>query len=343
MECIAHDAILIVSFGGPDRPEDVIPFLENVLRGKPVPRSRLLEVAEHYYELGGKSPINDQTRALIEALRAELEESGPTLPIYWGNRNWHPLLADTLQTMSEDGVQHAIAFVTSAFSSYSSCRQYRENIEDARSAVNVDAPRVDKIRPFFNHPGFIRAMAARVDHAMDTFARADRNSVRVLYTAHSIPMVMARSSRYVEQLQEASRLVSDEIGITDWELVFQSRSGPPAQPWLEPDVCDRIGELPSEGVRHVCVAPIGFLSDHVEVQFDLDTEAAQCAKEVGLDFVRAGTVGTHPQFVSAVRDLITERVTGISRRSSVGAMPPCPDVCPADCCPPPERPRLPAR
>ena len=338
VERAAYDAVLIVSFGGPDRPEDVVPFLENVLRGKPVPRSRMLEVAEHYYELGGKSPINDQTRALIKALGTELEENGPRLPIYWGNRNWHPLLADTLRAMYEDGVRRAIAFVTSAFSSYSGCRQYQENIEDARAALNGDAPQVDKIRPFFNHPGFIGAMASRVHNALSEFRRAARSSARVLYTAHSIPMSMARSCNYVEQLQEASRLVSDEIGVTDWELVFQSRSGPPAQPWLEPDVCDRIGELPCEGVRHVCVAPIGFLSDHVEVQFDLDTEAAGCAREVGLNFVRAGTVGTHPRFVSAVRDLIAERASGVASRSSIGALPPCPDVCPTDCCPRPQRP-----
>ena len=342
-----YDAILIVSFGGPDRSEDVVPFLENVLRGKPVPRARLLEVAEHYYALGGKSPINDQNRALIKALRAELEKDGPNLPVYWGNRNWHPLLTDTLRTMGDDGVGRAIAFVTSAFSSYSSCRQYRENIQAARSQLGRKSPQVDKIRPFFNHPGFIGAMADRIVEALKQLDSGNQAPAKLLYTAHSIPMVMARSSLYVEQLREASRLLSGVVGVSDWELVFQSRSGPPAQPWLEPDVCDRLAELREEGVERVCVAPIGFLSDHMEVKYDLDTDAAEVAKRLGLGFVRAGTVGTHPRFVSAVRDLITERVHASPTRPSVGAMPPCPDVCPADCCPAParpaRRPRPPAR
>ncbi len=339
-----YDAVLVVSFGGPDRNEDVLPFLENVLRGKPVPRARLLEVAEHYYALGGKSPINEQNRALIKALRTQLDDNGPNLPVYWGNRNWHPLLTDTLRTMAGDGVRRAIAFVTSAFSSYSSCRQYRENIEAAREMLSGNPPQVDKIRPFFNHAGFIDAMADRVADALSRLDSGNPGPAKLLYTAHSIPTAMARSSQYAEQLREASRLVSGQIGVTDWELVFQSRSGPPAQPWLEPDVCGRIGELREEGVEQVCVAPIGFLSDHMEVQYDLDTEAAAVAKRLGLNFVRAGTVGTHPTFVTAVRDLIAERVYAAPGRSSVGAMPPWPDVCPADCCPPPARPaRVPRR
>lgn len=339
-----YDAILIVSFGGPERHEDVLPFLENVLRGKPIPRARLLKVAEHYYALGGKSPINDQNRALIKALRAELDEKGPNLPVYWGNRNWHPLLSDTLRNMADDTVRRAVAFVTSAFSSYSSCRQYRENIEAARSMLDGHSPQVDKIRPFFNHAGFIGAMADRVADALSHFDAANRDSAKILYSAHSIPTVMARSCQYVEQLREASRLVSRRVGVTDWEVVFQSRSGPPAQPWLEPDVCDRIGDLREEGVERVCVAPIGFLSDHVEVQYDLDTEAAEVAQQLGLDFVRAATVGTHPRFMSAVRDLIAERVHSAPKRSSVGTMPPWPDICPSDCCPRPARPaRTPKR
>ena len=327
-----------MSFGGPDRHDDVVPFLENVLRGKPVPRKRLLEIAGHYYALGGKSPLNDQNRALITALKAKLEEGGPNLPVYWGNRNWHPLLTDTLKTMADDGVGRAIAFVTSAFSSYSSCRQYRENIQAARSKLGRNPPQVDTIRPFFNHPGFIGAMHDRIVAALSQFDSGIQAHTKLLFTAHSIPTAMANESHYVQQLREASRLVSSLLGIPNWELVFQSRSGPPAQPWLEPDVCDRMALLRKEGVKRVCVAPIGFLSDHMEVKYDLDTEAAQVARRCGLEFVRAGTVGTHPKFVSAVRDLIAERVYALPTRSTVGAMPPCPDVCAADCCPPPAQP-----
>ena len=333
-----YDAIIIVSFGGPDRHDDVVPFLENVLRGKPVPRARLLEIAGHYYALGGKSPLNDQNRALIAALQAKLEVDGPNLPVYWGNRNWHPLLTDTLKTMADDGVARAIAFVTSAFSSYSSCRQYLENIQAARSKLGSNPPQVDKIRPFFNHPGFIGAMADRIVDALSQFDSGTQTHTKVLYTAHSIPTAMASASQYVQQLREASRLLSNRLGISDWELVFQSRSGPPAQPWLEPDICGRIALLRKEGVERVCVAPLGFLSDHMEIKYDLDTEAAEVARRVGLEFVRAGTVGTHPKFVSAVRDLIAERIYASPTRSSVGGMPPCPDVCPADCCPPPAQP-----
>ena len=332
-----YEAVLVVSFGGPERPEDVIPFLENVVRGRNVPRERLLEVAEHYYSFGGKSPINEQNRALISALREELAAKGPQLPIYFGNRNWHPLLPDTIRAMARDGVGRALAFVTSAFSSYSGCRQYRENIVEAIVAVGERAPRVDKIRPFFNHPGFIRSMTGRVSAALSEFDVSDRAGTRLLFTAHSIPLSMANSCDYVDQLREASRLVSEQIGADNWELVFQSRSGPPTQPWLEPDVCDRIDLLGAEGVRHVCAIPIGFLSDHVEVAYDLDFEAAARAKTAGISFVRAETVGNCPVFVSAVRDLIQERLEGTSERLCVGALPARPDECPADCCPRPLR------
>lgn len=338
-----YDAVLVVSFGGPERAEDVVPFLENVVRGRGVPRQRLLKVAEHYYEFGGRSPINDQNRSLIAALREELAAKGPSLPIYFGNRNWHPMLADTLRTMTSDGVQRALAFVTSAFSSYSGCRQYRENIDEAMKAAGDGAPRVDKIRPFFNHPGFIRSVAGRVSAALSGFSPADRASAALLFTAHSIPESMARTCDYVAQLREASRLVSEQVCGSRWELVFQSRSGPPAQPWLEPDVCDRIDTLAAEGVTHVCAVPIGFLSDHIEVAYDLDSEAAARAAAAGITFVRAGTVGTCPVFVSAVRDLIRERMELGSERASVGTLPARPHECPADCCPRPQRPRHTAR
>ena len=338
-----YDAVVVVSFGGPERAEDVIPFLENVVRGRGVPRERLLQVAEHYYSFGGKSPINDQNRALIAALREELAAKGPDLPVYFGNRNWHPLLPDTIRAMARDGVRQALAFVTSAFSSYSGCRQYRENIVDAIAAVGDSAPRVDKIRPFFNHPGFIGSIAGRVSAALSLFDGPDRAGTRLLFTAHSIPLSMANTCDYVDQLHEASRLVSERIGSNNWELVFQSRSGPPTQPWLEPDICDRIDLLGAEGIRQVCAVPIGFLSDHVEVAYDLDFEAAARASTAGISFVRAETVGTCPGFVSTVGDLIRERVNGGSEQSCIGVLPARPDECLADCCPRPQRPVRAAR
>ncbi|MDE0109332.1 MAG: ferrochelatase [Bryobacterales bacterium] len=338
-----YDAVLVVSFGGPERAEDVVPFLENVVRGRGVPRERLLKVTEHYYEFGGRSPINDQNRSLIAALREELDARGPRLPIYFGNRNWHPLLADTLKAMTRDGVERALAFVTSAFSSYSGCRQYRENIDEAIKAAGDGAPRVDKIRPFFNHPGFIRSMVGRVRAVLSQFDASDRAGARLLFTAHSIPSSMAHTCDYVAQLREASRLVSEQVHGSRWELVFQSRSGPPTQPWLEPDICDRIDTLAAEGVTHVCAVPIGFLSDHIEVAHDLDSEAAARAVAAGITFVRAGTVGACPVFVSAVRDLIQERVERGSERACLGTLPARPHECPADCCPRPQRPRQAAR
>lgn len=317
----------------------MLPFLENVVRGKAVPRERLLKVAEHYYAFGGKSPINDQNRALVSALRTELATRGPDLPVYWGNRNWHPLLPDTIRAMARDGVKRAIAFVTSAFSSYSGCRQYRENIANARAQVSAGAPEVDKIRPFFNHPAFIGSMADRVSASLVDLADSRERLTRVVYTAHSIPTVMAETSDYVAQLNEAARLVSERVGVTSWEVAFQSRSGPPSQPWLEPDICDRLRTLGESGVDQVIVVPLGFLSDHIEVLHDLDDEAAAVARERGMAFSRARTVGTHPRFVEGIRDLISERMEGGEERPVVGAMPASPDFCPIDCCPRPARPR----
>jgi ferrochelatase len=330
-----YDAVLLVSFGGPDGPDDVMPFLENVLRGRNVPRERMLEVAEHYHHFGGKSPINEQNRELLAALRRELDARGPHLPIYWGNRNWHPLLTDTLREMADAGVKRALAFVTSAYSSYSGCRQYRENIAAACASLGDRAPLVDKIRVFFNHPGFVGPMAARVRQALDRFPESSRPQVPVLFTAHSIPMSMAEGCRYVKQLTEASHLVAEQAGATRWELVYQSRSGPPTQPWLAPDVCDRIRELHAAGVRHVVIAPIGFISDHMEVLYDLDTEAADLCSELGIEMVRADTVGTDPAFVAMVRDLIAERHFAEPDRVAIGGLPASHDVCPLDCCPAP--------
>lgn len=333
-----YDAVILVSFGGPDGPDDVIPFLENVLRGRNVPRERLLEVAEHYYHFGGRSPINDQNRALIAALKSELAARGPDLPVYWGNRNWHPFLADTLREMADAGVRRAAAFVTSAFSSYSGCRQYRENLAEASLPLGDRAPQIDKLRVFFNHPGFVGPMADNLAASLERFPSGERASTPVLFTAHSIPESMAAGCNYLPQLQEACRLVASAAGAGPWELVFQSRSGPPTQPWLEPDVGDRIRQLHAGGMERVVVAPIGFVSDHMEVLYDLDTEVADLCRSLGVRLERAATVGTAPRFVAMIRDLVAERHFGSSERAALGLLPASHDVCPLDCCPAPRRP-----
>jgi ferrochelatase len=326
------DSLLLVSFGGPETREDVIPFLENVLRGRPVPRERMLEVAGHYYHFGGRSPINDQNRELLRALAAEpgLAKSGMPLPLYWGNRNWQPFLADTLREMAGHGRRRALAFVTSVFSSYSGCRQYLEDIERARAAVGPDAPAVERLRPFYNHPLFIAAVADRVGEAFAQLPTERRASAHLLFTAHSIPVAMAENSDYVRQLEEAASLVAASLGRDDFHIVYQSRSGAPGQPWLGPDIVEALGTL--AGARDVVAMPIGFVSDHMEVIYDLDTEARQAAEARGLNLVRAGTPGTHPMFVSMIVELIRERTDGGERRA-VGRYGPSPDVCPADCCP----------
>ena len=333
-----YDAVLLVSFGGPDGPDDVVPFLENVLRGRNVPRERLLEVAEHYHHFGGRSPINDQNRALLAALRKELAAHGPDLPVYWGNRNWHPFLADTLREMADAGVRRAAAFVTSAYSSYSGCRQYRENIAEAVLPLGDRAPQIDKLRVFFNHPGFVGPMADNVAACLERFSADERASTPVLFTAHSIPESMASGCNYLPQLKEACRLVASEAGVAGWELVFQSRSGPPSQPWLEPDVGDRIRQLHAGGATRVVVAPIGFVSDHMEVLYDLDTEVADLCRSLGVRLERAATVGTAPRFVSMIRDLVAERHFDSPERAALGLLPASHDVCPVDCCPAPRRP-----
>jgi ferrochelatase len=328
-----YDALLIVSFGGPDGPDDVLPFLENVLRGRNVPRERMLEVAQHYYEFGGRSPINDQNRALIAALEKELAAHGPHLPVYWGNRNWHPLLAVTLRQMSSDGVRRALAFITSAYSSYSSCRQYRENIAAAQADVGAAAPAIDKLRVFFNHPGFIEPMIENVRIALDKIPAERRANAELLFSAHSIPKAMAHGCRYQAQLREASRLVAEGVGQTSWRLVFQSRSGPPQQAWLEPDIRDYIeqGQAGSPS-QDIVVVPIGFISDHMEVLYDLDTEVRQDCERLGINMIRAATVGTHPRFVRMIRELIEERTSESPQRLALGTLDPSHDVCPNDCC-----------
>ncbi len=329
----SYDAFLLVSFGGPERMEDVMPFLENVLRGRSVPEERLRAVAAHYERFSGVSPINDQNRALLGALRAEFDRHGLHLPLYWGNRNWHPLLPDTLKRMADDGISRAIAFVTSAFSSYSSCGQYLEDIAKARAAVGERAPRIDKVRAFYNHPGFIEAMADRVRAAFEELPAGRRAAARLAFTAHSIPLAMAAGCAYVAQLEEACRLVAAGAGRTEWGLAYQSRSGAPHQPWLEPDILDHLRGLRDAGAADVVVAPIGFVSDHMEVRYDLDLEARGRAEELGLNLVRAGTAGSHSRFASMVRELVEERQREAAERPALGTRGPVPDVCPEDCCP----------
>jgi protoporphyrin/coproporphyrin ferrochelatase len=359
-----YDAFLLVSFGGPEGPDEVMPFLENVVRGRNVPRARLEAVAEHYHHFGGRSPINEQNRALIAAMGDEFKTHGIELPIYFGNRNWRPYIADALRQMQADGVRRALAFFTSVFSCYSSCRQYREDVEAARREIGDDAPVVEKLRPFFDHPGFVEAMADRVRAALQQVGRsatpspstsgnADRAAANqvgrsatpshtdaaerreaapLVFTTHSIPRAMADRSAYEEQFAEASRLVAGAAGHERWTLAYQSRSGPPSQPWLGPDVSDALDAVRAEGSRDAIVVPIGFLSDHVEVLWDLDHEAREHAERIGLNMVRAGTVGTHPRFVAMIRELVAERIEGREERPALGTLGPCRDACPPNCC-----------
>lgn len=335
-----YDALLFVSFGGPEQRSDVLPFLENVLRGRNVPRERMLAVAEHYYHFDGVSPINQQNRALISAIRERLPAHGLDLPIYWGNRNWHPLLPDTLREMAARGVQRALAFVTAAHSSYSGCRQYRQNIEDARLSVGPAAPPVDKIRVFYNHPDFIAANVDRLREALHQLTPEQQQTCQIVFTAHSIPVSMAKTCQYEQQLLESCRLVAaeSEIPANRWQLVYQSRSGRPEDPWLAPDILEHVRVLKQQESSAVVIVPIGFLSDHMEVLFDLDIEARQLCDELRLPMQRAGTVGTHPQFVEMICKLIAERVRDNVTPAALGHCSPAWDECAAGCCPAPQHP-----
>ncbi len=349
----AYDAFLLVSFGGPEGADEVIPFLENVTRGRGVPPERLARVAEHYYAFGGVSPINQQCRDLLAAVRADFAANGLSLPAYWGNRNWAPYLTDTVRAMAQHGVRHAVAFVTSAYSSYSSCRQYLDDIERARAAVGPGAPRIDKIRRFFNHPGFIEPFADHARAALATLPAEVRDHAHLVFTAHSVPTTMAASSgpggggRYQAELHEAARLVATRVGGGGhpWSLAYQSRRGPPTQPWLEPDVRDHLGELAKSGAEAVVVIPVGFVSDHIEVRHDLDVEAAQAAESLGLAFARAATPGTDPRFAAMVTALVRERLAhpdntdpdntvlvGRGAGAALGDMGVPTQTCPAGCC-----------
>jgi ferrochelatase len=369
-----YDAFLLLSFGGPEGPDDVLPFLENVTRGRGVPAERLAEVAAHYHAYGGVSPINAQCRDMLGAIGAALREAGLGLPLYWGNRNWHPFIEDTVRQMKADGVQRAIAFVTSAYSSYSACRQYLDDIDralaQAQTAAAPRAPgpgqalRIDKIRPYFNHPGFIEPFAAGVEEALAGLPAAAQAGARLVFTAHSVPVGMAAASgspsagtavdgapggRYVAELREASRLITERVrgGALPFDLVFQSRSGPPSVPWLEPDVNDHLAALakgvlpdgtplPEGGPSAVVAVPVGFVSDHMEVVHDLDVEAAQTAASLGLPFARAKAPGPTARFAAMVRELVAERVSGAPALAlgdlGLGAFAGGADGCPADCC-----------
>jgi protoporphyrin/coproporphyrin ferrochelatase len=339
-----YDALLIVSFGGPESREDVIPFLENVLRGRDVPRDRMLAVAEHYYHFEGKSPINEQTRQLIAAIETELALNGPKLPVYWGNRNWHPMLADTLRKMKNDGIRRALAFVTSAYSSYSGCRQYREDIARALAEVGTGAPEIEKLRAFFNHPGFIEANEERLRVALQEIPPDAIENVQIVYVAHSIPISMANTCDYVQQLEEVRRLISSRFSVglglaKNDALIYQSRSGAPSQPWLEPDILDHLREVKAKNLASaVVIVPIGFVSDHLEILYDLDIQARQLCDSLNLPMARAKTVGVHPKFIAMIRELILERLHDpqIERRA-LGSLGPRQDICADNCCPAPRR------
>ena len=335
-----YDAILLVSFGGPEGPEDVIPFMENVTRGRDIPRERLEEVSQHYRRFGGRSPLNEQNRALKAALEELLAAQGPRLPVYFGNRNWHPLLDDTLSEMRGAGVRRALCFVTSAYASYSGCRQYREDLAAARARVGEAAPELDKIRVYYNHPGFVEPQVDLVRAALEELPAAVRPTARIVFTTHSIPRTMSRHCDYEAQHYETCRLVVEELRTREpqlagegrgWDLVFNSRSGPEWVAWLEPDVNDHLERLAAEGEAGVVVVPVGFVSDHMEVVYDLDVEAAETARRVGLAYGRAGTVGTDPRFVRMIRELVLERL-GQAPARALGVRGPDHDACPTDCC-----------
>ncbi len=341
-----YDALLLVSFGGPEKPEDVVPFLENVTRGRGIPRERLEEVGEHYFLFGGRSPINDQNREYLAAMREDLSSAGIDIPVYWGNRNWDPYLIDTLRQMADDGVKRAACLVTSAYSSYSGCRQYRENLADAVAEVGEGAPRLDRLRHYFNHPGFVEPM---VDATLAALAELDetvRHEARILFVTHSIPLSMNDASgpeggAYVAQHLSVAEAIGERVRQETGhryagDLVYCSRSGSPHVPWLEPDVNDHLEELARRGESGVVVVPIGFVSDHMEVAYDLDTEARATAEKLGLAYVRAATAGVDPRFVAMARDLLLERAAAERgdevTRATVGSLEASWDRCPIGCC-----------
>ncbi len=352
MSELPFDCVLLVSYGGPDAPEDVIPFIENILGERKLSRQRLEELAEPYMYFGGTSPINEQSRALLAAIIDELDRNTLTLPVYWANLHWHPFLPDVLRQMADDGVSRALAFATSAFASYPGCRKYRESIDAARLQIGPQAPRVDKLRLFYNHPGFIEAMTDRVVEAISHIDKPLGEHMKILFTAHSLPLSMAQSCPYEHQVRESCRLVIQRLqacdtiaaaqreSLADWELVYQSRSGPPQRPWLGPDVGQWLLEHHRDvDAKCVVIVPIGFLSDHKEVIYDLDIVLGALCDKLAINMVRAATVGTHPRFVRMIRELIEERLDPNKPRPAIGADGPWADECADDCCPGPARPK----
>jgi ferrochelatase len=335
--------LLLLSFGGPEGPDDVLPFLRNVTRGRGIPDERLAAVAEHYHHFGGVSPINAQNRALLAAIRADLAADGIDLPVYWGNRNWRPLLTDVVRQMADEGVRRALVFATSATSSYSGCRQYRENLTDAQAAVGPRAPQLHKLRHYFDHPGFIAANVDRVRTALGTLPPSLCDTARLVFTAHSIPLAMNRTAGptgglYLAQQRETARLVAEALRGPDAEhdVVWQSRSGSPQVPWLEPDINDHLRKRAAGGIAAVVISPTGFICDHLEVRWDLDVEAAATAGDLNLIFRRAGTAGTHPRFVAMVSELVREELVG-APRACLGRLGVCGLNCPPGCCAGPRR------
>ncbi len=298
----SYDALLLLSFGGPEGPDDVIPFLENVTRGRNIPRERLEEVGEHYYLFGGVSPINQLCRDLKAAIEADFAAHGVDLPVYWGNRNWTPYLADTVRQMKADGIRRAAAFVTSAYSGYSTNDQYLGDIARVREEVE-DAPEIDKLPVYSGRPEFVEPF---VDGTKEALSRLPEGA-RIVFTAHSVPLSQPNRELYVAELEEVARTVAQKAAPgAPWDLVYQSRSGPPGQPWLEPQITDHLTKLHGEGVRAVAVVPIGFVSDHMEVKYDLDVEAADLAAELGIAFARVATPGTDPRFATLPRRLLED-------------------------------------
>ncbi|MFE4308011.1 ferrochelatase [Streptomyces sp. NPDC056517] len=350
-----YDALLLLSFGGPEGPDDVVPFLENVTRGRGIPKERLKEVGQHYFLFGGVSPINDQNRALLDALRTDFAGAGLGMPVHWGNRNWAPYLTDTLREMITDGRRHIAVLTTSAYASYSGCRQYRENLADALATLEAEGlplPRVDKLRHYFNHPGFVEPMVEGVLASLAELDPSVRAGAHLAFTTHSIPDSAADSSgpvtehgdggAYVRQHLDVARVIAEAVrertgNDHPWELVYQSRSGAPHIPWLEPDICDHLEALHGAGAPAAVMVPIGFVSDHMEVLYDLDTEATAKAAELGLPVRRSATVGADPRFAAAVRELLLERAAhergARVERCALGALGPSHDLCPIGCCP----------